>query len=37
MRNAILSMTAALTLITGHLQADPAKSPPPDVGPGRIA
>ena len=37
MRNAILSMAAALTLLTGPLPADPAKSPPPDVGPGRIA
>ena len=37
MRNAILAMTVALTLVTGQLQADPPKSPPADVGPGRIA
>lgn len=37
MRNAILAMTVALTLATGQLQADPPKSPPADVGPGRIA
>lgn len=37
MRNAILAMTMALTLVTGQLQADPPKSPPTDVGPGRIA
>jgi predicted enzyme related to lactoylglutathione lyase len=37
MRNAILAMTVALTLGTGQLQAGPAKSPPADVGPGRIA
>jgi predicted enzyme related to lactoylglutathione lyase len=40
MRNAILAMlaiTVTLTLVTGQLQADPPKSPPVDVGPGRIA
>lgn len=37
MRNAILAMTVALTLVTGQLQADPPKSHPADVGPGRIA
>ncbi len=36
-RAAILTGTAALTLVTGQLRSDPAKSPPPDVGPGRIA
>lgn len=37
MRNAILAMTVALALVTGQLQADPPKSPPADVGPGRVA
>lgn len=37
MRNAILAMTVALTLVTGQLQADPPKPPPADVGPGRVA
>jgi uncharacterized protein len=37
MRHATLAMTVALTLVTGQLQADPPKSPPADVGPGRIA
>ena len=37
MRNAILAMTVALTLVTGPLPAAPPKSPPADVGPGRIA
>ncbi|HEV2853333.1 MAG TPA: VOC family protein [Thermoanaerobaculia bacterium] len=37
MRNAILAMTVALTLAAGQLQADPPKSLPADVGPGRIA
>ena len=37
MRNAILVMTAVLTLMTGQLQSDPPKSPPADVGPGHIA
>jgi len=37
MRNAFLAMAVALTLVAGQLQAGPAKSPPADVGPGRIA
>ena len=37
MRNTILAMTVALALGTGELQAGPPKSPPADVGPGRIA
>ena len=37
MRNLIISMTVALALIAGQLQAGPPKSPPPDVGTGRIA
>jgi predicted enzyme related to lactoylglutathione lyase len=37
MRNAILAMTVALTLMTGQLQSRPPKEPPADVGPGRIA
>jgi predicted enzyme related to lactoylglutathione lyase len=37
MRKAILVMTAALALEAGQLQADPPKSPPADVGPGRMA
>jgi hypothetical protein len=37
MRIAILAMTVALTLATGPLQADQRKSPPADVGRGRIA
>jgi len=37
MRNATLAMTVALALVGGQLQADPPKSPPADVGPGRIA
>ncbi len=37
MRNAILAMAVAPTLVAGQLQADPAKSSPLDVGPGRIA
>jgi predicted enzyme related to lactoylglutathione lyase len=37
MRNAILAMTVALTLATGQLRAATRKSPPGDVGPGRIA
>jgi predicted enzyme related to lactoylglutathione lyase len=37
MRNAILAMAVALALMTGQLRADPPKSPPADVGPGRIA
>jgi predicted enzyme related to lactoylglutathione lyase len=37
MRNAILAMAAAVALASGEVQADPPKSPPADVGPGRIA
>ena len=37
MRSAILAMTVGLALGTAQLQADPPKSPPADVGPGRIA
>ena len=37
MRNAILAMTMALTLVTGELRAATPKTPPADVGPGRIA
>ena len=37
MRNAILAMAVALTLVTGQLQAAPPKPLPADVGPGRIA
>jgi predicted enzyme related to lactoylglutathione lyase len=37
MRNVIPAMAVALALVTGQLQADPPKSPPADVGPGRIA
>ena len=37
MRNAILTMTVALTLMTGQLRSGPPKSRPADVGPGRIA
>ena len=37
MRNVILAMTVALTFVTGQLQAEPPKSPPADVGPGRVA
>lgn len=37
MRSAILAMTVAVTLVTGHLQAGSPKSPPADVGPGHIA
>jgi predicted enzyme related to lactoylglutathione lyase len=37
MRNAVLGMTFALTLVTGLAQADPPKPPKPDVGPGRVA
>jgi predicted enzyme related to lactoylglutathione lyase len=36
MRNATLAMTMALTLVTG-LRAETPKTPPADVGPGRIA
>jgi predicted enzyme related to lactoylglutathione lyase len=37
MRNAILAMTVVLTLMTGQLPSAPPKSPPVDVGSGRIA
>src|SRR5687768_4023706 len=37
MRNATLTMTVGLALVAGQLQAAPPKSPPADVGPGRIA
>ena len=37
MRDATLAMTVALGLVAGQLQAAPPKSPPADVGPGRIA
>jgi predicted enzyme related to lactoylglutathione lyase len=37
MRNAILAMTLILTFLTGQHQERPSKSPPADVGPGRIA
>ena len=37
MRHAMLAMILASTLMTGALQAEAAKAPPADVGPGRIA
>jgi hypothetical protein len=37
MRYSILAMVVALTLMSGQLRSDPPKSPPADVGPGRIA
>src|SRR6185436_17332592 len=37
MQNAILAMILASTLVTGELHAATAKTPPADVGPGRIA
>jgi len=37
MRDATLAMTVALGLVSGQLQAAPPKSPPADVGSGRIA
>jgi uncharacterized protein len=37
MRNAILAITFALTLVTGSVDAQKKKTPKPDVGPGRIA
>jgi len=37
MRSAIPAMTVALALVAGQFQAAPPKSPPADVGPGRIA
>ena len=36
MRNVILAMTAALTLVAGQIHADSPKTPA-DVGPGRVA
>jgi hypothetical protein len=37
MRKAILATILASTLVTGGLQAETPKTPPADVGPGRIA
>jgi uncharacterized protein len=37
MRSAILAMTVTVALVSGEVQADPPRSPPADVGPGRIA
>jgi predicted enzyme related to lactoylglutathione lyase len=37
MRNTILAMTLVLTFVTGQSQDRPPKSPPADVGSGRIA
>jgi len=37
MRNAILAIILASTLVTGELHAATPKTPPADVGPGRIA
>jgi predicted enzyme related to lactoylglutathione lyase len=37
MRNAILAITFALTLLTGSVDAQKKKTPKPDVEPGRIA
>ena len=37
MRYAILAMAMALTLMTGQLRAATRKTPPADVGPGRVA
>jgi len=37
MRNAIWAMIAASILVTGELHGTTAKTPPADVGPGRIA
>ena len=37
MRNATLAMTIALTLVAGQLRAETKKTPPADVGPGRVA
>ena len=37
MRNAMLAMSMVLTLVTGQLRAATHKTPPADVGPGRIA
>jgi predicted enzyme related to lactoylglutathione lyase len=35
--NMILAITVAITFMAGQPQSGPPKSPPPDVGPGRIA
>ena len=37
MRNAIVAMILASTLVAGELHAETPKTPPADVGPGRIA
>ena len=37
MRNATVAMTVALALVAAQTQATPPKSPPADVGPGRVA
>ena len=37
MRNAILAVTMALAPVTGQLHAAAPKTPPADVGPGRVA
>jgi predicted enzyme related to lactoylglutathione lyase len=37
MRNAVLAMILASTLVTGELQAATPRTPPADVGPGRVA
>jgi len=37
MRNAILAMMMTLTIVIGQLHAETHKTPPPDVGPGRVA
>lgn len=37
MRNAILAITFALTLVTGSVDAQKKKARPADVGPGRVA
>ena len=37
MRNVILAMTLVLSFLAGQQQERPPKSPPADVGPGRIA
>jgi predicted enzyme related to lactoylglutathione lyase len=37
MRTAIVAMILASTLVAGELHAETAKTPPADVGPGRIA
>jgi predicted enzyme related to lactoylglutathione lyase len=37
MRNAVLAMILASTLVAGELQAATPRTPPADVGPGRVA